>query len=161
MLYAIVMMSYVHAQARTRDVPLICQICHTVTVLLRKLKFLARLMGIQSNSLGTITFQTLASFDVYDIGLVQQCLMLENQFMTNITMDCLREPNNAQHIVATSCSRLLKIDRDLAVQRAAEHPSLKHHHYLAETVEPSLRLWHKKYSSTADHPQSYVTSNLW
>ena len=74
---------------------------------------------------GTITFQTLASFDVYDIGLVQQCLMLGNQFMTNITMDCFREPNNAQQIVATSCSRLLKIDRDLAVQRAAEHPSLK------------------------------------
>ena len=45
--------------------------------------------------------------------------------MTNITMDCLREPNNVQQIVATSCSRLLKIDRYLAVQRAAEHPSIK------------------------------------
>ena len=116
-------LSKYHANASCQIALLLPSI--TVTVLLRKLKFLARLMGSQSNSLGMITFQTLASFDVYDISLVQQCLMLENQFMTNITMDCLREPNNAQQIVATSCSRLLKIDRDLAVQRAAEHPSLK------------------------------------
>ena len=73
-------------------------------------------------------------------------LMLENQFMTNVKMDCLREPNSAQQIVATSRSRLLKINRDLAVQMAAEHPSLK---FVLEVHNTTT--WPRLWDLASDH----------
>ena len=75
----------------------------TVMLLLRKLKFLARLMVGQSNTLNPITFQTLPSIDVYDISLVQQCIMVENQFGTNITLGCLTDPVNTEKVSTTYC----------------------------------------------------------
>ena len=67
-----------------------------VRILLRKLKFLARLLSTTNNTQSARTFRTLAVENVYGISLVQQCLWLEHTLNTPpIVHQCLTNPDSA------------------------------------------------------------------
>ena len=64
-------------------------------ILRRKLTFLAKLLE-EDDCLSLHVFRTLASEDVYEISIVQQCHFLEQHIGTNYLQLCLKDPPNAR-----------------------------------------------------------------
>ena len=67
-------------------------------VFIRKLTFLAKLLE-RDDVLSSRVFRTLASTNVYEISLVQQCRVLEQQIGTGYLQLCLQNPTIASSIV--------------------------------------------------------------
>ena len=66
-------------------------------ILLRKLKFLCKLLCPKKDTLSSRTFSSLAIDDVYNTSVVQQCLMLESYINTTCTAQCLKDTDNSLH----------------------------------------------------------------
>ena len=115
-----------------------------VQVLIRKLKFLARLLcSVEPSSLGPSTFRHLAILNVDEICLIQQCRWLETTFlrttaseMKSITDSCLLDPPRAISIVADAEPLLLE-QEVLTRETVLVHPSLRHVHDISNW----LRVW--------------------
>ena len=98
-----------------------------VRILLRKLKFLARLLSTTNNTQSARTFHTLAVENVYGISLVQQCLWLEHTLNTPpIVHQCLTNPDSAISLVNENRNNILRQDWANTVKLAKPHTSLKH-----------------------------------
>ena len=98
-----------------------------VRILLRKLKFLARLLSTTNNTQSARTFRTLAVENVYGISLVQQCLWLEHTLNTPpIVHQCLTNPDSAISLVNENRNNILRQDWADTVKLAKSHTSLKY-----------------------------------
>ena len=99
----------------------------TVSILVRKLKFLTKLLAKTSDANSCRIFHTLAARgNIFDIGLVQQCKELELLFGTNLLVQCIDSPDEAMDIVQNRGQDLLEADWDRTIAKAANHPSLTH-----------------------------------
>ena len=93
-------------------------------VLIRKLTFLAKLLE-RDDVFSSRVFRTLASTNVYEISLIQQCHVLEQQIGTGFLQLCLQNPTNASSIVHEAKSEILAKDWNCTFQDS------KFHHLLA------------------------------
>ena len=64
----------------------------STSILIHKLSFLATLLSSTDDKISSRIFTSLAIVDVYNIGLVQQCRMLEAEASTNVLAQCLKNP---------------------------------------------------------------------
>ena len=92
-------------------------------ILIRKLTFLAKLLE-EDDSLSSQVFRTLASDDVYEISLVQQCHFLEQQIGTSYLQQCLENPSEAHSIVCDAKETILEKDWIHTLHDSRSHPSL-------------------------------------
>ena len=92
-------------------------------ILLRKLTFLAKVLE-RDDGLSSHVFRTLASEDVYNVSLVQQCRSLEQHIGTNYLQLCLRNPIDASSIVRDAKEEVLRKDWMHTVQNSQTHGSL-------------------------------------
>ena len=89
-------------------------------VLIRKLTFLAKLLE-RDDVLSSRVFRTLASTNVYEISLVQQCRVLEQQIGTGYLQLCLQNPTNASSIVREAKSEIMAKDWNCTIQDSIYH----------------------------------------
>ena len=92
-------------------------------ILIRKLTFLAKLLE-RDDGLSSHVFRTLASDDVYEVSLIQQCRSLEQQIGTGYLQLCLENPTDAYSIVHDAKEDILAKDWICTVQSSRSHPSL-------------------------------------
>ena len=69
-------------------------------------------------------FFELASTNVYEISLVQQCRVLEQQIGTGFLQLCLQNPTNTSSIVHEAKSEILAKDWNCTIQDSRSHHSL-------------------------------------
>ena len=93
-------------------------------VLVRKLSYLAKLLSDNSNCTSSRVFRSLASENLFDIGLVQQCKELELLFGTNILEQCLLSPDEAIATVQQAMPHLIEADWNRSLHLGLSHPSL-------------------------------------
>ena len=114
-----------------------------MTILMRKLAFLAKLLSNKTDSNSRRIFQTLVSKgDITNISLVQQCRELEMKFGTNILEQCLEAPADATYTVRKAKSHLLEADWKRTVSAAIIHSSLTHI-CSPQLVDEWMDLWDK------------------
>ena len=92
-------------------------------ILLRKLTFLAKVLE-SDDILSSHVFRTLASEDVYNVSLVQQCRSLEQHIGTNYLQLCLTNPIDAPSIVRDAREEVLRKDWMYTVKESQTHGSL-------------------------------------
>ena len=109
-------------------------------ILIRKLTFLAKLLSSTDDKISGRIFTSLAIVDVYNVGIVQQCRMLEADVSTNVLALCLQNPTDAPSIVKSMRKEIIQSDFDVLLRYAATHPSAK---YIASVAEVTswCRLW--------------------
>ena len=109
-------------------------------ILIRKLTFLAKLLSSTDDKISDRIFTSLAIVDVYNVGIVQQCRMLEADVSTNVLALCLQNPTDAPSIVKSMRKEIIRSDFDVLLRSAATHPSAK---YIASVAEVTswCRLW--------------------
>ena len=107
-------------------------------VLIIKLGFLCRLLSLLPShvSIATETFKTMASVDIYQISLIQQCLYLDTDLHTKTVPLILNDPDNAKSILKDLKKSVLKADKNLILKDASSHPSVS----LASSIN-WLRIW--------------------
>ena len=59
-------------------------------ILIHKLTFLAKLLANTDDIISKHIFTSLAIMDVYDVGIVQQCQMLESDLNPDVLPMCFR-----------------------------------------------------------------------
>ena len=101
-------------------------------ILIHKLNFLAKLLANTDDIISSRIFTSLAIVDVYNVGILQQCQMLESELNTNVLALCLMNPENATAIVKSMKTDIIKSDFEVLLSSAATHPSAK---YVATVVE--------------------------
>ena len=109
-------------------------------ILIRKLTFLAKLLSNTDDKISGRVFTSLAMVDVYNVGLVQQCRMLEAEMNTGVLTQCLKNPTGAPTIVKSRKKEILKSDLDALVSAATSHHSAKYVASVANTTS-WCRLW--------------------
>ena len=109
-------------------------------ILIRKLTFLAKLLSSTDYKISGRIFTSLAIVDVCNVGIVQQCRMLEADVSTNVLALCLQYPTDAPSIVKSMRKDIIPSDFDVLLRSAATHPSAK---YIASVGEVTswCRLW--------------------
>ena len=115
-------------------------------ILSRKLTFLSKLLTNSNDSMSSRIFTTLAMEDVYSISIVQQCKMLEAPLGTDLTSQCLSNPDDAVSIICSGKKLLLERDFELLITSAITHPSVEPVAQIATTVS-----WRKIWDSALDH----------
>ena len=66
-----------------------------------KLSYFHHLLTSDNDSLGTRTFNTLASIDVYKLGLTQQCFFLDSEVGSGAVAELLSNPDSATfHLIS-------------------------------------------------------------
>ena len=112
-------------------------------VLIRKLKFLSQLLS-DSNDVELISreiFSSLATINVYDVSIVQQCHMLESPLGTNVLVRCLNEPDEVSSIAAEQKSNLISTDFELLLEHSRSHQNAKLVAEVAQTTSWCRLLW--------------------
>ena len=80
-------------------------------ILIRKLKFLNKLLSSHKDTVSTRMFNTVAMKDVYNCSIIQQqCRMLEATLGTSVLARCLNDPDNGTQIMLENKEELLKKD---------------------------------------------------
>ena len=96
-----------------------------MTILYRKLCFLAKLLSKKSDSNSYRIFYTLASKgDISDISIVRQCKELELLFGTKLLDSVLASPEDAICTPREVKSCLIEADWKRTISMASAHPSL-------------------------------------
>ena len=80
----------------------------SIRVLIRKLKYLSKLLSSDKDILSTRMFNAMQ--DVYNCSIVQQCRMLEAEMHGHKCSLCLNDPVNATQTVLNNKEQLLKED---------------------------------------------------
>ena len=129
------------------------------TYLIRKL---AKLLSSTDDKISGRIFTSLAIVDVYNVGIVQQCRMLEADVSFNVLALCLQNPTDAPSIVKSMRKEIIQSDFDVLLRSAATHPLAK---YIASVAEITswCRLWDLWYSGntwTPDTVESAQPQNL-
>ena len=71
----------------------------------------------------TRTFNTLASIDVYKLGLTQQCLFLDSEVGSGAVAELLSNPDSATLHLKQAKVNIIKLDWKTSVEMAAAHSS--------------------------------------
>ena len=98
-------------------------------ILIHKLTFLAKLLASIDDIISSGIFTSLAIMDVYNVGIVQQCQMLDSKLNTNVLALCLKNPEDAPAIVTLIKTDIIKSDFEVLLSSAAIHPSAKYYYY--------------------------------
>ena len=109
-------------------------------ILCQKLTFLAKLLE-DDDCLSSQVFRTLASDDIYDISIVQQCRLLEQGIGTNYLQLCLEDPLTARSIVCEAKRDILSRDWASTLLASKTHPSLTVVVATDEIASTWNRLW--------------------
>ena len=88
-----------------------------------KLSYFHRLLTSDNDSLGTRTFNTLASIDVYKLGLTQQCLFLDSEVGSGAVAELLSNPDSATFHLKQAKANIIKLDWKTSVEMAAARSS--------------------------------------
>ena len=115
-------------------------------ILLRKLTFSSKLLSNYKDTMSSRIFISLAIEDIYNISVVQQCIMLEATLATNIMDQCLSNPNNVPEIVQTNKKLLLKRDYEQLLSSAMSQPSVYPPAQIAQTVS-----WRRVWDNALDY----------
>ena len=75
-----------------------------------KLSYFHRLLTSDNDSRGTRTFNTLASIDVYKLGLTQQCLFLDSEVGSGAVAELLSNPDSATFHLKQAKANIIKLD---------------------------------------------------
>ena len=106
---------------------------------------LCKILSSSEDTLSTRVFTTLASDNVYNISVVQQCRMLEVQLGTNVVEQCLHDPDNALSTLRLRKNMLLKQDFNKLLLSALNSPSA---HVIASIA--SQTSWRKLWDLALD-----------
>ena len=79
-------------------------------VLIRKLKYLSKLLSSDEDTISTRIFNSVAMEDVYNCSIIQQCRMLEAHLGTNVLAMCLNDPSNAVQTLLRQKEKILQKD---------------------------------------------------
>ena len=109
-------------------------------ILIRKLTFLAKLLSNTEDTVSNRIFSSLAIMDVYNVGIVQQCQMLESELNTYTLAMCLRQPLEATSTVASKKSAILEADFDTLLSCVSNHHPAKFVASVAQTTS-WCKLW--------------------
>ena len=90
-----------------------------------KLSYFHRLLTFDNDFLGTRTFNTFASIDVYKLGLTQQCLFLDSEVGSGAVAELLSNPDSATfHLyIKPGKASIIKLDWKTSVEMAAARSS--------------------------------------
>ena len=88
-----------------------------------KLSYFHRLLTSDNDALGTRTFNTLASIDVYKLGLTQQYLFLDSEVGSGAVAELLSNPDSATFHLKQAKANVIKLDWKTSVEMAAAHSS--------------------------------------
>ena len=94
-----------------------------VRILNIKLSYFHRLLTSDNDSLGTRTFNTLASIDVYKLGLTQQCLFFDSEVGSGTVAELLSNPDSATFHLKQAKANIIKLDWKTSVEMAAARSS--------------------------------------
>ena len=86
-------------------------------ILICNLTFLAKLLA--NDIISSRIFTSLAIVDVYNVGIVQHCQMLDSELNTNILALCLKNPEDAPAIVKSMKTDIIKSDFEVLLSSAA------------------------------------------
>ena len=100
-------------------------------ILIRKLSFLAKLLSDRNDTINGRIFTSIAIVDVNNVGIVQQCRMLEVKLDTHILTQCLKYPTDSPAIVKQS---ILRSDYEKFLSVSSIHPSAKHVATMAQST---------------------------
>ena len=103
-------------------------------ILIRKLTFLSKLLSDTKDSMSFCVFTTFTMEDVYNISIIQQCRMLESPLATDLTTQCLSNPDDAVSITHSGKKLLLERDCGLLITSTVTHPLVKPIAQIAEIV---------------------------
>ena len=105
-------------------------------VLIIKLGYLCHLISPEVDNIASRTFRTLASEDVYSIGIVQQCLSLDSKVGTQSVVTLLNNTDHLNAMLKETKKEVLLKDKAQTHQEAAQHQSVR------LTVDINwLRIW--------------------
>ena len=81
-------------------------------ILIRKLTFLAMLLANTEDIISNCIkfFTSLAIIDVYNVGIIQQCQMLESELNIDALAMCMKNPQDAPAIIKSLRTDILKSD---------------------------------------------------
>ena len=71
-------------------------------IFLRKIKYLAKLLLGDSESISSRVFVSTTIADPVNVSLIQQCRMLESIIGVSLVNECLRLPEDTLHLISTS-----------------------------------------------------------
>ena len=79
-------------------------------VLIRKLKYLSKLLSSDQDTINTRIFNSVAMEDVYNCSIIQRSRMLEAHLGTSVLVMCLNDPSNAVQTVLHQKEKILQKD---------------------------------------------------
>ena len=113
-----------------------------VHILLRKLRFLAKLLESEEDDLSYRVFRTLSAENVFEISLVEQCKWLQNELrVESILQRCLSDPATVINTVKSAKSTLLNQNWKQTINAAKMHSSLRHIVCSDVVASSWCRLW--------------------
>ena len=90
-----------------------------------KLGFLFRLLASEDDNIASNAFCTLASQDVYSLGIVQQCIMLDSKIGTQSIATILNTKDHSNTLLKGIKKDIMIKDKEQTLQEVALHPSVK------------------------------------
>ena len=90
-------------------------------LLKQKLCFLGKLLSDERDNIATRTFLTIASQNVYNTSVIQQCIFLDSVLGTNATAHILNNLENVEASVKSQVKSITSADRQSILQEAASH----------------------------------------
>ena len=88
-----------------------------------KISFLCRVLSSESDTLATRTFLTLASQDVYSLGIVKQCIALDSKLGTNAVSITLNNVEDPKGMLKEIKGSIVLKDKALTHQSSVQHQS--------------------------------------
>ena len=105
-------------------------------LLSQKLRFLGKLLSQNRDNIATRTFQTIASDNVYNTSIVDQCIFLDALLGTNSTAHVLSNLDSVEAAVKSQIKSIKALDAVATLEDANNHQSVK----LAKDVN-WLKVW--------------------
>ena len=91
----------------------------------KKLSFLCRILSLGNDTIATRTLLTLASQDVYRLGIVQQCIALDSKLGTDSVSVILNNVDDSKPLFKEVKNSILLKDKILTHQTSAQHQSVR------------------------------------
>ena len=94
-------------------------------ILCQKLSFLCRILSSENDIIATRMLPTLASQDVYRLGIVQQCIALDSKLGTDSVSVVLNNVDDPKLLLKEVKNSVLLKDKRLTHQTSAQHQSVR------------------------------------
>ena len=113
----------------------------TTRTLIRKLNFLSKLLSGSKDIISWRVFSSLATDDIYETSIVQQCRMLESRLDTSVLAKCLSDPVNAPDILKRRKKDIIQSDFKMLLSSISNHPTSAAQAALIGSKTSWRRLW--------------------